>query len=379
MIIDRDSPIPQYFQLQTWLMEQIEQGIFKPGDRIPTEEELSQMAGLARATVRQAIGNLVNMGLLNRKKRLGTFVQIQRTATEKQTIIGICIPDIRHGYAPELARGAEDEAASHKHSLILCNTDDSYLKAEYHANRLIEHSVSGVIFIPTAASDERNRLIVEKFTKRGIPVVLADRTIPNLEIDHVTTDNFNGGYSITNYLIEKGHQRIAIVLGSLFSTERERLAGYKAALAEHGIPINPAIIIADAGPFIKERYREFAQSLLRQKRNFTAVFAGHDRIALLFYAVARQLGLAIPDDISLVGYDDLPFITISLTTMHQPIYEMGQESLRLILSRIQGEITEPKHVVLKSHLVERSSVLALAKDISDNEPSIVTSMEKEQI
>jgi len=359
LIIDKDSPIPQYFQLQTWLLEQIEQGIFNSGDKIPTEEELVQMAGLARATVRQAIGNLVNMGFLIRKKRLGTFVRDRELDAEKQTIIGICIPDIRHGYAPELARGVEDEAANHKHSLILCNTDDSYLKAEHHANRLIEHSVSGVIFIPTAASDERNRLIVEKFTKRHIQVVLADRTIPNMEIDHVTTDNFDGAYKVTSYLIEKGHRRIAIVMSTLFSTERERLEGYKAALADHDIPVDSSIIIADSGPFIKERYREFALSLLGQGGDFTAVFAGHDRIALLFYSAARQLGISIPDDISLVGYDDLPFTTISLTTMHQPIYEMGQESLKLILSRIRGGIKEPQKTVLKSYLVERSSVRQL--------------------
>ncbi len=100
---------------------------------------------------------------------------------------------------------------------------------------------------------------------------------------------------------------------------------------------------------------------------------------MLFYSAARQLGISIADDISLVGYDDLPFTTISLTTMHQPIYEMGQESLKLILSRIRGEITEPRHVVLKSHLVERSSVVPLGKNTSNNEFCIVTSMEKEHI
>ncbi|UCH10660.1 MAG: substrate-binding domain-containing protein, partial [Fidelibacterota bacterium] len=325
--------------------------------QIPTEEELGQMAGLARATVRQAIGNLVNMDILYRKKRLGTYVQDRRVDPEKRTIIGICIPDIRHGYAPELARGAEDEAALHKHSLILCNTDDSYVKAEHHADRLIEHAVSGVVFIPTAASDERNRLIVEKFTRRNIPVVLADRTIPNMDIDYVTTDNFEGGRAITNYLIEKGHRRIAIVLSTLFSTERERLEGYKTALTDHHIPVDSSIIITDSGPFIKERYREFARQLLQRKDDFTAIFAAHDRIALLFYSVAQEFRVSIPEDVSIVGYDDLPFTTIALTTMHQPIYEMGQESLRLIMAKINGTLKAPQKIVLKSRLIERSSVI----------------------
>jgi DNA-binding LacI/PurR family transcriptional regulator len=357
MIIDRSSPIPQYFQLQTWLIEQIEQGVFKPNDKIPTEEELAQIAGLARATIRQAIQNLVNMGYLARKRRLGTFVLNREIETDKRTIIGILIPDIRRGYAPELARGAEDEAAMSKHSLILCNTDDLFVKADFHADRLIDNNVGGVIFVPTAASDEKNRVIVEKFTRKNIPVVLADRSIPDLNVDLVTTDNLDGAYEITKYLILKGHKRIAITLSTLFSTERQRLEGYKKALTDHNLTIDPTLILTDDGPFNEKQYLKFAHTLLKRKNDVTAIFAGHDRIALLFYSAANELGLSIPEDISIVGYDDLHFTTISLTTMHQPIYEMGQESMRLIMSRISGDVKEPKKIVLKSYLVEGCSVL----------------------
>ena len=359
IIIDKDNPIPQYFQLQTWLLEQIDHGQFKPGDQIPTEKELGTMTGLARATIRQAVGNLVNMGYLVRKRRLGTFVRYRQTIKEKQTSIGILIPDIRSGYAPELARGAEDEAAKHKYSLILCNTDDSYLRADQQADRLIDARVSGAIFIPTDTSDEKNRRIVDKFVKNKIPVVLVDRTIPDISVDHVTTDNHEGAFALTEYLINMGHRKIAIILSSLFSTERERLEGYQAALAQHEIPMDPSIMITDGGPFKKKRYRELVQKLLKKHSRYTAIFAGHDRIALLVYSVAHEMGLSIPDDISIVGYDDLPFTTISLTTMHQHIYEMGQQSLNLILARIRGDISAVQKIVLRSHLVERTSVKTL--------------------
>ena len=359
MIIDRNSPIPQYFQLQTWLIEQIEQGVFKPNDKIPTEEELCKITGLARATVRQAVQNLVNIGYLERMRRRGTFVINGNVNTEKRTIVGILVPDIRRGYAPELARGAEDEAANNKHSLILCNTDDLFVKANFHSDRLIENSVSGVIYVPTAASDEQNLSIIKKFYRKNIPVVLADRTIPNIDIDYVTTDNFQGAYNITKYLILKGHKKISIILSTLFSTERLRLEGYKKALTDFDIPLDPSIILVDSGPFIQNRYFEYARKLLKQKKKITAIFAGHDRIALLFYTVAQEMGLSIPDDISIVGYNDLNFITISLTTMHQPIYEMGQESMKLIMSRIKNENRDPKNVILKSHLIERDSVKSL--------------------
>lgn len=363
MIIDRNSPIPQYFQLQTWLIEQIEQGVFKPNDKIPTEEELSQITGLARATIRQAIQNLVNMGYLMRKKRLGTFVLKDQIHIDKKTMVGIIIPDIRTGYAPVLARGAEDEASRSNYSLILCNTDDLFVKADYHADRLIEIGISGVIFVPTAAEDEKNHQIISKFNRKNIPVVLADRTVPGEDMDYVTTDNFTGAYNLTNYLIRKGHNRIGITLSDKFSTEKERLAGYKKALIDNNIAVDPNIVLIHSGPYAEKPYINIARKLLKEKDLVTAIFAGHDRIAYVIYSVAEELGIHIPGDISLVGYDDLrPTCShmVSLTTMHQPIYEMGQESMKLIMRRLSGEVSEPQKLILNSILIERNSVVQIS-------------------
>ena len=365
MIIDRNSPVPQYFQLQTWLIEQIDQGIFKPGDKIPTEEELSHLTGLARATIRQAIQNLVNMGHLLRKKRLGTFVIDVQVEKDKKTIVGILIPDIRAGYAPELARGAEDEAAKSRHSLILCNTDDLFVKADFHADRLIDQSVSGVIFIPTAAPDEKNRNIVEKFLRKNIPVVLADRIIPGMDMDYVTTDNMQGAYNLTKYLIEKGHRHIALTLSNRFSSERDRYEGYKKALSDHDIPLDRDIVAIHNGPYAEKPYQAHARKLLKKFTTISAIFAGQDRVAYLIYSMAEEMGLSIPEDLSLVGYDDLrPTCShiMSLTTMHQPIYEMGQESMKLILQRIRNKGQETRHIVLRSYLVERTSVSKIPQE-----------------
>ncbi|MFQ5708955.1 MAG: GntR family transcriptional regulator [bacterium] len=362
MIVDKNSPIPLYFQLQTWLIEQIDQGVIRPNEQIPTEEELVGKTGLARATVRQAIQNLVNLGYLFRKRGLGTFVIDRKADDHRQTIVGVLVPDIRGGYAPELARGTGDEAARNQHSIIICNTDDSLVRADIHADRLIEHAVGGVIFVPTAASDKKNRSLVEKFTRKNIPVVLADRAIPDVEIDCVTTDNFHGAYELTKYLILKGHEKIAILLSTLFTTENQRLEGYKQALTEHHIPVDPSLIFAKPEPYVEKVYLEHVRAILRQQEKFTAVFAGHDRIAYLFYSVAHEMGISIPEDLSLIGYDDLAFAnsySATLTTMHQPIHEMGEESMKLLLSRIGGDQSGPKKIVLRSRLVERASVLDL--------------------
>jgi LacI family transcriptional regulator len=362
MIINKSSPIPQYYQLQTWLIEQIEQGIFKPNDKIPTEEEINRLTGLARATIRQAIQNLVNMGYLARKRRFGTFVLDRNQAISKQTIIGVIVPDIRLGYSPELARGAGDEASNNRHSLVLCNTDDLFVKADFHADRLIDNGISGVIFIPTAASDEKNSKIINKFTRNNVVVVLADRLIPDLDIDFVTTDNLEGANAITRYLIEKGHRRIAITLSTLFSTERDRLTGYKNALLENNIQVDDSLIFTTNTRFTEEHYMQVARKMLLKKQKFTAIFAGHDRIAFTISTVAKSMGIKIPQDLSIVGYDDLPFTAthpLSLTTMRQQIYEIGQKCMQLILTRINKKHPSTSKVVLKSSLIERGSVLPL--------------------
>ena len=362
VIIDKNSPIPQYFQLQTWLIEEIEQGILKPGDKILTETEIQEQTGLARATIRQAVQNLVNMGYLERKRRLGTFVIDYKKQDSKKTLIGIIIPDIRKGYAPELARGAEDEAANSKHSVLLCNSDSLFVKAEFHADRLIENGVRGVIFVPIAATDEKNIMIIEKFKRNNITIVLADRLIPSLDIDSVTTDNFEGGYKLTNFLIQKGHKRIAITLSTLFSTERDRLEGYKKALIDAGLTVDPSLILIADVRFTEEYYRNVADSLMKERDKFTAIFAGHDRIAFVIASVAAEKGIKIPQDISIVGYDNLLYTKthpLSLTTMHQPIYEIGQESMKLLLSRIRDKKSVSRKIVLSSTLVERESVLTI--------------------
>jgi DNA-binding LacI/PurR family transcriptional regulator len=186
--------------------------------------------------------------------------------------------------------------------------------------------------------------------------VLADRTIGGLEIDHVTTDNFNGAYKLTRYLVSKGHAKIAFVYSSIFSTEQLRFEGYKKALEEIGLRVDSSIVVGHAGPFSDDQFLKYARALLKQRKKMTAVFAAHDRIALAFYTAAKELGLSIPEDLSLVGYDDLNFHGVPLTTMHQPIYEMGVESMKLISAKVRGSADPPKSIVLESHLVERGSV-----------------------
>ena len=356
MRINKKSSIPKYFQLQTWLQDRIEQGYYSTNDKIPTESELVKLSGLSRATVRQALRNLENDGFIVRKKRVGSFVRRLKKSSNNIQTVGLLVPDIRSGYAPILARGAEDEAIKNDISLILCNTDDTPRQASYHIERLIKLSVSGVIYIPVAATDKKNLQVIDKLKKANIPIVLADRGIQDSNLDFVTTNNFEGSRQITQHLIDKGHKHIAFLSNKLYSTEKLRYSGFISKIKDEGLTIDKRITILDKSAFNVNNYLNHAHQILKNRKKFTAVYAGHDRIALLFYTAAKKLGLSVPEDFSIVGYDNMPLTTVSLTTMHQPIYEMGQESIKLIISRMENKNTNIKNIILNSNLVERSSV-----------------------
>ena len=356
MVINNKSSVPKYFQLQTWLQDRIEQGYYSANDKIPTENELVKLSGLSRATVRKSLRNLENNGFIIRKKRIGSFVKKLKKSSNYGKTVGLLVPDIRSGYAPILARGAEDEAVKNDISLVLCNTDDNPRQAIYHIERLIKLSVSGVIYIPVAATDRKNIQIISKLKKANIPIVLADRGIKNSDLDLVTTNNFKGSRQITQYLIDKGHKKIAFLSNKLYNTERLRYDGFVSKMMEKDLPIHKNVTILDKSAFNVNNYLEHAHQILKNRKNFTAVYAGHDRIALLFYAAAKNLGLSVPQDFSIVGYDNMPLTTVSLTTMHQPIYEMGQESIKLIITKMKNKNANIKNIILNSNLVERSSV-----------------------
>jgi DNA-binding LacI/PurR family transcriptional regulator len=360
VIIDEKSPIPKYFQLQIWLKEQIDQGNYQLYDKIPTEDELAKNLNLSRATIKHAVQNLVDKEYLVRKKKLGTFVRKPSLQSSKNYRIGILINYYKSGFGIEMIRGAGDKAIEHNCELVLCNSYDLHVQAEYHADRLIEQGITGVLYVPTAASDTKNRSLVQKFLKNNIPVVIADRVIAGLEIDEVITDNFDGAYKITKHLIDNGHTKIAIVISTLLNSARERLSGYKKALTDAGIPVYPDLIFTSDEHFSEENCKDIAQMILLHKKNYSAIFAENDSIAFGICSVAEKAGIRIPQDISIVGYDDVPYNghnSIRLTTVHQPLYEMGENSISLLVKRIAGDMSERQKILLHSHLVERDSVM----------------------
>jgi len=370
-MIDRNNPIPLYFQIKNKIFEEIETGKLKPGEKLLPERELAFRYNVTRMTIRQSIRTLVDQGFLKSKGGSGTYVldrHPHRPKKDKKAvntkIIGVFVRDIQRGIMIDLIRGIEDKAIDAGYSTIICNTENRWEKANLYADQLIGNRVQGVIYTPIqelengGKKEAGNETIIKKFIDNDIPIVLVDHACKSIETDLVVSDNFAGGYEMTKHLIESGHKRIAVIYDFLETSIEDRIDGYKKALSDHNIEYDESLVrnVKDYG--FTDSFSKDVKDIISNLKT-TAIFAMNDLLANDIYYHAKKNKLNIPNDISVVGYDDLPFaneLKTPLTTIHQPIYQVAVESFKIIHERMQQPETHFKKIVLQNELIIRKSV-----------------------
>jgi DNA-binding LacI/PurR family transcriptional regulator len=275
---------------------------------------------------------------------------------DKTNMIGMIIPDITNPFFPAVVRGAEDVAFSNGYRLILCNTDNDHSKELVHLNELRTYLPAGLIVIPSNFSDLTTQ--AESYRRVGTGVVCIDRLPKNWSGDSVTADNEAGAYNATRYLLQTGHTRLACITGPLHLTNAmERLGGFKRALQNAKLHIGPEYI--QETTFDKHGGHLKALTLLRLIPRPTAIFAGNDMVALGALLAIRELGLRCPEDISLIGFDDLDLAETTnpaLSSVSQSGYQLGTSATRILLDRLEGDKGPSKHLVLETSLKIRNSV-----------------------
>ena len=277
---------------------------------------------------------------------------------DKANMIGMIIPDITNPFFPVVVRGAEDVAFSNGYRLVLCNTDNDHSKELVHLNELRTYLPAGLIVIPSNFSDLTAQ--AEIYRKAGAGVVCIDRLPKNWSGDSVTADNEEGAYNATRYLLQTGHTRLAAITGPLHLTNaKERLDGFKRAVREFKVRLAPEYIQETS--FDKDGGHSKAHVLLRLVPRPTAIFAGNDMIALGALLAIRELGLDCPEDVSLMGFDDLDLAETtnpSLSSVSQSGYQLGTTAVQILLDRLDGDNSPAKHIVLHTSLRLRHSVTA---------------------
>ncbi|HEV2117705.1 MAG TPA: LacI family DNA-binding transcriptional regulator [Terriglobales bacterium] len=327
-----------------------------------TMRQIAARARVSVGTVSHVINNTagvrepVRRRVLEAIERLGYQPSLLARGLRRNqtTIIGVIIPDISNPFFPLVVRGVEDIAYQNSYRLMLCNTDNDAQKEQVYFNELRAYRMAGLIVIPSADS----RLV--SLAGGEIPVICLDRCPDGWKGDSVTVDNQEGAYQAIRYLLELGHRRIACITGQLHVTSGvERLKGFKRALREAGVRIVPEYI--QEGRFDRLSGYEKALMLLQFSPRPTAIFAANDLVALGVLAALRELGLRCPEDVSLVGFDDLEltsFTNPALSTVAQPAYQMGARATALLFERLRGENVPTQHIVMKATLKVRDSTAA---------------------
>ncbi len=327
-----------------------------------TIADVARRAGVSPVTVSRVINGASNVRASTRESVEQAIADmhyvpsvVARSLRSKRTYaLALVVSDITNPFWTTIARGVEDAAQNGNYSVLLCNTDESPAKQHRYLDMIVSQRVDGVIIAPYD-SDAQNLI---RLQERNIPTVVIDRRIYGWEVDTVCSDSTSGACALARHLIGLGHTRIAMITGpNGTSTAEDRLEGYRFALQEAGLPLDPDLI--KRGEYRAASGSRMMHELLENPNPPTAVVTANNLIAMGAFEALRRRKLSVPQDIALVTFDDLPDISRFFpffTVISQPAYEMGQEAARLLLSRLDaGNLLDPRCIVLPTSLVLRVS------------------------
>lgn len=334
-----------------------------------TLKQIAEETGLSVTIVSQVLNNKpCRVSEENRKRILNTakkmnyrpnLVAVSLVKGSTNTI-GLAISDIRNNFFSLLAKGVEEECQKENWNVILCNSNDKHSKDMDNLRMLADKGASGIIFgMASETTEEMARECFDFMHQEQMPYLLVDRYIDTTFDKVVCVDHVLGGEMAASYLLELGHRNIACITGPVNLVDsRQRLQGYKKALSKYQVPFAPDLIVE--GKYTFESGAAAADILLKRNRKIDAVFAFNDMMAIGAIKRFKEHGYVIPTDISVIGYDDIfmdEFLDVPLTTIRQPVGEMGHVAARLIMDQYSGHKVNWKPVIFKPELIKRESVM----------------------
>ncbi len=276
----------------------------------------------------------------------------------KTFTLGLVVPDISNHFFSDIARHVATEARERGYSVILCDSEDDTAIEKQELNLLQSRRVDGLIIAPVGRSGED----VMAARQKGTPVVLVDRVFPDVDVPYVTSDNHKGAYEATKYLLEQGHRSIAFIQGIPDSwTSITRCRGYEAALMEYGIPNDKKLV--QGTDFGEESGYLAGKWLLERKTPPTAIFAAGNMMSLGLLRAVAEKKLRVPEDVSIISFDDYPYypyLATPMTTVAQQTSQMGKMAVELLAGQIEGRVQYSSESILApTKLVLRKSVRTL--------------------
>ena len=328
----------------------------------PTISDVAKQSGVSTATVSRIINGQSGYTEETRQKVLNIIQEmgyrpnaVARGLVKKRTnTIGVLLPSLSSRLASALLKGIESSAHQLDYSVIICDTESNGKRTVEYLDVLSEKQIDGIIITSEWLKD----VFEEAIVKMKIPVVLVLTTSSHLQIPYIKVDDYQASYQATEYLIGKGHKEIGMISGS--KTDKlaglPRIEGYKQALTDNSLTISENHIAY--GDFAYRSGMRCMQELLKKAPEITAVFAASDEMAVGALSCAYRKGVKVPDDLSIIGYDDTQDAEMAippLTTIHQPIYEMGEKAVEMLLNT-KGAV---ESVIMPHHIIERDSVIRM--------------------
>lgn len=329
-----------------------------------TIRDVARRAGVSPSTVSHALNNtrFVSQDLRHRVLDSVRDLDYEPNAVarmlsrKRSTSIGLIVSDINNAFFASIARGVEDVAQRHGHTMVLCNTDADVTREAACLRALKSRQTDGVVLASAGSAHQ----YLTSLVRQGYPIVLVDRELPELALPAVLIDNEHAAYRAVRHLIARGHSRIGMLAGRpSFSTNIQRIAGYRRALREAGLDVDARLLIT-GGSSIEAGARATNQ-LLEVDPPLTAIFAGNNLVSIGALQAIVSKGLGVPDDVALVTFDDLPFpwsdvFRPRLTTVAQPAYELGTRAAEMLIRQLQASAPPPtRRIILEGKLVVRES------------------------
>ena len=329
-----------------------------------TISDVAKKANVSKATVSRVL-NGVPVREENRQKVLSAIraldyqpnAQARSLTLGRTDVVGVLVPDMDGPFYGAILEGCQQALWSHGLYMIVRSTHHVKGSEPNLVKLLWEKRVDGlIIFTPREIKEKPMQALVKDLVTNNFPLVVADGELDSLSISGVWIDNFEGAYKATRHLIDLNHPNIGILLGPEDSPESKlRLNGYKRALKDHHLPVNPNLV-AIAGDYRSESAEKVLPQLV--KAGATAIFACSDELAYGVMESCKKQGIKIPQDLSLIGYDDVPFarlLTPKLTTVAQPLTQLGQVAAGKIARMINGTEREITQITLPTKLVVRET------------------------
>jgi LacI family transcriptional regulator len=278
--------------------------------------------------------------------------------TKESKTLGLIITDISNPFFSELSKGVSAKATEYGFNIILCDTEDSYEMTMRYLRVLVSKNVDGIIMTLSHEIKDKKLSFIRRFLEtHEIPVVLVERSDSLIMSDCVMVNNKKGSYLIARHLIELGHHNVGCITGySHLDASKDRLSGFKTAFEENGLEFRQELVV-EGNYHIESGYKG-AQKILDINPEVTAIYAFNDMMAYGVFEYLKDKGIKIPEQISVVGFDDIFFskmLSVPLTTIELPIHQMGEKAVQLLIERISNKnlpwrcnIVEPKLVIRES-------------------------------